>query len=82
MYMKIYIYTHLLPLSSYEQIKKLRHVDMETKAVRRHWALLREAIREELVWGPGKMQELRDGCVRLVNSVSTAAGVWDLWECV
>jgi hypothetical protein len=44
---------------SYEQVKKLRHVDMECKALRRHWALMREAVREELVWGPGKMQEVR-----------------------
>ena len=58
---------------SYEQVKKLRHVDMETKSLRRHWSLLREALREELLWGPHKMQELRDGVVRLVQSVSGAA---------
>ncbi len=26
---------------SYEQVTKLRHVDMECKALRRHWALMR-----------------------------------------
>jgi len=58
---------------SYDQVKKLRHVDVETKSIRRHWSLMREAVREELLWGPGKLQELRDGVVRLVKSVSTAA---------
>ena len=57
---------------SYDQVKKLRHVDVETKSIRRHWSLMREAVSEELLWGPGKLQELRDGVVRLVKSVSTA----------
>jgi hypothetical protein len=52
----------MLTYEVYEQVKKLRHVDMECKALRRHWALMREAVREELVWGPGKMQEVRDVC--------------------
>ena len=58
---------------TYDQVKRLRHVDTECKNLRRHWALLREALREELLWGPGKLSELRDACVRLVQSVSGAA---------
>jgi hypothetical protein len=65
----------MLTYDVYEQVKKLRHVDMECKALRRHWALMREAVREELVWGPGKMQEVRDGCVRLVVCMLTYADV-------
>ena len=38
------------------------------------------ALREELMWGPHKMQELRDGVVRLVKSVSGAAAARDVAE--
>ena len=65
---------------TYSHIHTHTYTHTQTTAVRRHWSLMREAVRDELLWGPAKMHELRDGVVRLVKSVSGAAALREAAE--